>query len=85
MASLRSDLEAAYKARKRLVDADLSKKPDHDGMRASLLVIRRFLESYPHADDARVRHFCSVHGKHVDRILIYKNHQQRARLMGVTA
>jgi hypothetical protein len=82
--SLRSDLEAAYKARKRLVDGDLSRKPDHDGMRASLLLVGRFLASYPHAEDAKVRHFCAVHSQHIDRILVYRNHQQRARLLGVS-
>lgn len=79
--SLRAELVSAISARRRALQNGWSRRKDIPALWASIGRAERFLESYPYADDARVRAWISDHVDDVCRIVPGNAHRQLARLV----
>ena len=79
--SLRAELVSAITARRRALQNGWSRRKDIHELWASIGRAERFLESYPFADDDRVRAWISGHVDDVCRIVPGNAHRQVARLV----
>ena len=79
--SLRAELASAVTARRRALQNGWSRRKDIHELWASIGRAERFLESYPFADDDRVRAWISGHVDDVCRIVPGNAHRQLARLV----
>ena len=79
--SLRTELVSAVTARRRALQNGWSRRKDIPALWASISRAERFLESYPYADDERVRAWISGHVDDVCRIVPGNAHRQLARLV----
>lgn len=58
---LREQLRVAVEQRERMIRMGWSRRKDHDRMRLALNRAHTFLNSYPQANDLRVRGWCLDH------------------------
>lgn len=79
--SLRADLVSAITARRRALQNGWSRRKDIPALWASIGRAERFLESYPYADDDRVRAWVADHVDDVCRIVPGNQHRTLARLI----
>lgn len=56
--SLREQLRVAVEQRERMIRMGWSRRKDHDRVNDALRKAHNFLNSYPHANDLRVRGWC---------------------------
>lgn len=78
---LRVTLRAALISRERMIRNGWSRRKDHDRMNAAISRCWTFLNSYPVADDARVKQWCLDHHSDVAIIVPGNTPTALARLV----
>ena len=81
MKTLRSDLQGAIHQRSASLRNGRCQRKDHTTIWVSIGKAQAFLNSYPVADDARVRAWCLAHHQDLGRIVPANSPRTLARLL----